>query len=68
MTKPTHRTLAISRLENPSYSIVYRLPLGQATQTWTTEDFNQFVRKYAMMSMNKVTIIDIVITYKGVKK
>lgn len=68
MNKPSHRTLAISRLEAPRYSIVYRLPLGHATNIWATEDFNQFVRKYAMLTMNKVTILDVVIQYEGVKR
>ena len=68
MIKTVHRSLAISRLENPRYSIVYRLPLGHATNIWTAEDFSQFVRKYAMLTMNKVTILDVVIQYEGVKK
>lgn len=61
------KSINLSRLLNSSYSVIYKLPLGNATQTWTTDDFTQFVRKYAMLTMSNITIIDIVIKYEGLK-
>lgn len=61
------RKLVLSRLLSPSFTIVYKLPLGNAIQTWTTENFTQFVQKYSLLKINKVTINDVHIEWKGVK-
>lgn len=44
--------------------IVYRTPLGHTTSTWETESFDNFVRMYSNLVMNRLRIVTINFYYK----
>lgn len=58
--------LFLRKLINPSFAISYKLPLTKETVNWHTDSLETLVRKYATLSMNKVTINDVLIKWEDI--
>lgn len=59
--------LELTELVEPTYRIVYRVPLTKNLQAWVTSDWEQFVRKYAQITMTRLPIVSVDITWEGIK-
>ena len=58
--------LFLRKLINPSFAISYKLPLTKETVNWHTDSLEALVRKYATLTMNKVTINDVLIKWEDI--
>lgn len=59
--------LELTELIEPTYRLVYRVPLTKNLQAWATSDWEQFVRKYAQITMTRLPIVSVAITWEGIK-
>lgn len=51
-------------VRSATFEIAYRLPLGQTLSTWSSTDFDSFVRKYSLLTISKIKILSITIHYE----
>ena len=65
--KKVKGNLELTELIEPTYRLVYRIPLSKNLQAWATSDLEQFIRKYAQLTMTRLPIISVVITWEGIK-
>ena len=65
--KKVKGNLELTELVEPTYRLVYRIPLSKNLQAWATSDLEQFIRKYAQLTMTRLPIVSVVITWEGIK-
>jgi len=65
--KKVKGNLELTELVEPTYRLVYRIPLSKNLQAWATSDLEQFIRKYAQLTMTRLPIISVAITWEGIK-
>ena len=58
--------LFLRKLINPSFAISYKLPITKETVNWPTDSLEALVRTYATLTMNKVTINDVLIKWEDI--
>ena len=65
--KKVKGNLELTELIEPTYRLVYRIPLSKNLQAWATSDLDQFIRKYAQLTMTRLPIVSVAITWEGIK-